>query len=196
MAQSWLSISCASSTVPLSYDQSELFLSSLFRIYFANFPVVKVAPVLGATLHLVQALLIPPSGGINPRPERRRNGKGWRASMISVKQIIVESTTPPILLHCDIIGNIQPTPIRNPNRQSHLLACRQYLPSAWILRETPWTTLLGGGGDTAPQFKILGTSPRNRYFYRSFLQNLPKIFDFWRVQNKVTEIRGKMIIWG
>ena len=89
-------------------------------MYLGEFPVVKVVPVLGATLD--QRL----SGGINPHPngiwqERRRNGGGQRLSMIkSMKQIIVKSTSLPILLHCDVIGKIQHLPIRGANRQSHL----------------------------------------------------------------------------
>ena len=72
--------------------------------------MVKVAQVLWATLDLSL------SGGINPRPngisqERRRNGRFHRLSTISVKQIMVKSTTPPISLHRDVIGNIQHLPI-------------------------------------------------------------------------------------
>ena len=40
--------------------------------------------------------------------------------MIFVKQIIVKSTTQPMLLPCDVIGNIQHLPIRSSNRQSRL----------------------------------------------------------------------------
>ena len=40
--------------------------------------------------------------------------------MISVKQIIVKYMTLPILLHCDVIKNIQHLPIRRSKRQSHL----------------------------------------------------------------------------
>ena len=38
--------------------------------------------------------------------------------MISVKQIIVKSTTPSILSRCDVIGNIQHLPIRISDHQS------------------------------------------------------------------------------
>ena len=79
----------------------------------------KVALVLRATLD--QRF----PGGINQRPngiwqERRRNKRGQRLSVISEKRIIVKSTTPPILLHCDVIGNIQHLPIRRLNHQSLL----------------------------------------------------------------------------
>ena len=64
-------------------------------------------------------------GGINPRPngmwqERRHNGRGQRLSMIFVKQLIVKSTTSPILLHCDVIVNIQHLSITRSNHQSSL----------------------------------------------------------------------------
>ena len=49
-------------TMFLNYDYGEGFLAGLFRIYFMGFSVVKVIPVLGATLS--QRV----SDGINPRP--------------------------------------------------------------------------------------------------------------------------------
>ena len=52
--------------------------------------------------------------------ERCCNGNDHRLSMISVKQMIVQSTAPPILLHCDVIGNIQHTPIRISHCQCRL----------------------------------------------------------------------------
>ena len=108
---------CVKHNVLKLWLRPKFFLDSLFRIYFGWFPVVKVTPVLGATL--AKRL----SGGINPRSndlwqERRCNGRGQRLPIISVKHLMVKSTTPSILLHCDVIGSIQHLSIRIPDHQS------------------------------------------------------------------------------
>ena len=73
-------------------------LASLFRIYFGEFPVFKVRATLDQR----------PSGGINPRPNgiwQERRGPETLHDICETS--LVKSTTPPILLHCDVIGNIQ-----------------------------------------------------------------------------------------
>ena len=107
-------------------------LASSFRIYFWGIPVITVAPMLGATL--VQRL----SGCINSRPSdiwqvRCRKWRSQRLSMMSLKQIIVKSTTSSTLLHCDVIGNIQHYQSEDGIVSSS--KCSMYFP--WYLRFLP-----------------------------------------------------------